>query len=338
MSTEDAVDAAHGFFQFANCSDSDSDDGLFTKQRDRTVSFDASKIHYTPKIDQDGWFDRAHSIPVNQWLSQHGGLDEVAFTVQRLYFKEQYTEAVALCKQAVEAFVAKYKQGLRVASIREIIEVGALAAIQADDLQTLEFFYSWYSQCGGMNPGYNRFLSEVLTKLGRKEAALEQLVLYLEQRKQDAKVWELIGRLLVDIALECREATEHTTLLRLAMGSFNKARLIIYGRNSWGTNPRAMRQQKMQSDELRSAITSALAHLVSKDTELGMLQDEDIWVLCRSESEQLDVHSKQALLESSVDSFGRSIGWICQYLESESSADDDDNQDVCESEKNVEQL
>ncbi|KAJ1932203.1 hypothetical protein FBU59_006454, partial [Linderina macrospora] len=55
---DDSVDDVHGFFQFADFSDSDDEDGLFGKTRDRTIEFDPSKINYSPKIDHDNWFDR----------------------------------------------------------------------------------------------------------------------------------------------------------------------------------------------------------------------------------------------------------------------------------------
>ncbi|KAJ2658126.1 hypothetical protein IW148_004839 [Coemansia sp. RSA 1199] len=184
MTELNGVDDIHGFFQFA--SDSDSDDGLFVAARDRKKDFDVTQINYTPQIDKDAWFDRSKDTSVVEWAAEHNGLDEITFTVQRLYFKKEYTTTIDLCKQMVCAYVARYGKNARIASIREIIDIGARSAMRVDDLESTRYFYDWYLQCGGMNPGYNSFRAHVLAKLSRWEEAIEQHILYLEQRHQDA--------------------------------------------------------------------------------------------------------------------------------------------------------
>ncbi|KAJ2795935.1 hypothetical protein H4R20_005707, partial [Coemansia guatemalensis] len=225
MADTDNVDDIHGFFQFAAGTDSDSDDNsLFGATRDRSQKFDAALINYTPSIDEDGWFDRSNTLAVEDWLSQHFGLDEITYTVQRLYFKRSYVRVVDLCKQTVSEFISINRQNLRMASVREIIEIGAKAAMQVDDVDGTAVFYEWYLECGGMYPGYNRFLAEVLTKLRRHEQALEQYIGYLKQRRQDAAIWEFIGTTLLEISQDTVDNTiAREALRRLALAAFYRS-------------------------------------------------------------------------------------------------------------------
>ncbi|KAJ1735462.1 hypothetical protein LPJ61_000528, partial [Coemansia biformis] len=207
MADSDGVEDAHGFFQFAAASDSDGDDGLFGATRDRTRRVDVSQIKYAPRIDEDAWFDRIGSLDVTEWLARHLGLDEITFTAQRLYFRRAHEQAADLCKQAVCAYTSDTRGVRRIANIREVMEIGARSAMHVGDRDSIQFFYDWYLQCGGRNPGYNSFLAEVLAALDRPEEALGQYVEYLEQRRQDASVWEAIGRLLAEIA-QCPDNSE----------------------------------------------------------------------------------------------------------------------------------
>ncbi|KAJ1814585.1 hypothetical protein LPJ56_002991, partial [Coemansia sp. RSA 2599] len=258
----DTVDDIHGFFQFAQLSDSDNEDGLFGKTRDRTVAFDASKINYTPKIDQDSWYDHSKTKPVSDWLSEHFGLDEITFTAQRHYSKQRYAEAMDLCRQTALAFIERYRDSLRLAAIREILEIGCRSAMRLDSPEDVGFFYDIFSQCGGMNPGYNRFMAEALAKMQRYEEALEQLVLYLVQRKQDAKIWEMIGLALSDIGQTDEKFQGNAEYFafwqRLAVGAYCKSRSIIDGCRTWAQTDIAVKQKKIQCQDLRRNVLNAM--------------------------------------------------------------------------------
>ncbi|PIA13259.1 hypothetical protein COEREDRAFT_83605 [Coemansia reversa NRRL 1564] len=145
------------------------------------------------------------------------------------------------------------------ASVREIIEIGARAAMQIDDIDSTSVFYEWYLKCGGTYPGYNKFLAEVLTKLGRQEQALEQYIEYLKQRRQDAVIWESIGTTLVEISQSPLDgANTHEALQRLALASFCRSHLIIEGCKNWKDVDFALRRKQIQSDRLlQSALNAA---------------------------------------------------------------------------------
>ncbi|KAJ2767779.1 hypothetical protein IWQ56_003196 [Coemansia nantahalensis] len=229
MADSEGVDDAHGFFQFAAASDSD-DDGLFGATRERTRRVDVSQIDYTPRIDEDAWFDRTGTIDTGDWLARHTGLDEITYTAQRSYFKQAYAPAVTLCRQTAAAYTSDTRGARRIANIREILEIGARSAMRIGDLDSVQFFYDWYLQCGGRNPGYNGFLAEVLAALGRPAEALGQYTEYLEQRPQDAAVWEAMGQLLVDISQKAGHGeSDRAVLLRLALGAFCRSHAIIEG-------------------------------------------------------------------------------------------------------------
>ncbi|KAJ2082705.1 hypothetical protein H4R24_001373 [Coemansia sp. RSA 988] len=260
MADTDNIDDIHGFFQFAAGSDSDSDDNsLFGATRDRSQKFDAAHINYTPKIDEDAWFDHSDTLTVDSWLSQHFGLDEITFTVQRLYFKRSYARVVDLCKQTVSEFISTSRGNPRMANVREIIEIGARAAMQIDDVDSTSVFYEWYLKCGGMYPGYNRFLAEVLTKLGRHEQALEQYIEYLKQRRQDAAIWEFIGTIIVTIGQNTVDnANAREALQRLALASFYRSHSIIEGCKNWKDMDFALRRKQIQCDNLLQSALKAM--------------------------------------------------------------------------------
>ncbi|KAJ2610890.1 hypothetical protein H4S08_003415 [Coemansia sp. RSA 1365] len=259
MTDTGEVDDLHGFFQFAAGSDSDSDDNsLFVATRDRSQKFDAAHINYTPNIDEDAWFDRSDALSVDSWLSQHFGLDEITYTVQRLYFKRSYAKVVDLCKQTVLGFLSTNKRNPRMASVREIIEIGAKAAMQIDDIDSTSDFYEWYLKCGGTYPGYNKFLAEVLTKLGRHEQALVQYIEYLKQRRQDAVIWESIGTTLVEISQTTLDGDNtHETLQQLALASFCRSHLIIESCKNWRDMDFALQRKQIQSDRLLQSALKA---------------------------------------------------------------------------------
>ncbi|KAJ2396475.1 hypothetical protein GGI05_001097 [Coemansia sp. RSA 2603] len=344
--SEAGVDDAHGFFQFADFSDSDSDDGLFGKTRDRRVAFDASKINYTPKIDTDGWYDRSANTDIDQWLSQHSGLDEITFTAQRMYFTRQYFSAANLCLQASRAFIKKHRENLRMATIREILETGARAAVRADNLEVAAVFCDMYQECGGMNPGYDRFMAETLWALGCREEALAKCVSYLMQRKQDAKVWEMIGRLLAEIG------TEHGGLervwRRLALAAFYRSHYIIDCCKNWTETEAAVRQKRIQTNELLARMSAVLrqvddgcdvadldklisAEAASVDKEC----EERVWQACRAAS-MTDDGDLRTIIASCSEGLAQSMGWICESLGQSGTADDDVDGD--DDERNVEEL
>ncbi|KAJ1884221.1 hypothetical protein LPJ66_010713 [Kickxella alabastrina] len=327
----EAVEATHGFFQFADYSDSDSDSdgGLFGKTRDRRVAFDSSQINYQPKIDQDNWFDKTPT-QITQWISAHGGLDEVTFTAQRLYFTKQYARAADLCQQATLAFVGRFERNLRVATIRELLEIGGLAAVRERDCQRVGFFLEWYERCGGMNPGYNRFLMELLGCLGRWEDVLTQCVLYLEQRKQDAKIWETIGRALTNVSKDKsaenrnagKQQQQQQQLVHLALGSFYKSHLVMRECKSWKTTDEALRQRRIQEDELREGAVQAL-RVLGREAECaaasgdrderegeGGLDGGVLWGMCR----EMGAQAELALSGGCSGPLDRSLEWILAHM------------------------
>ncbi|KAJ2907754.1 hypothetical protein GGI21_003569, partial [Coemansia aciculifera] len=141
MTDADNIDDVHGFFQFANYSDSEDDDSLFVSSKPRTTEFDAHALNYTPKIDVDEWYDRSQTTTVVEWANTRSGMEEITFTVQSMYYKGQFSCAADICKQAVLAFAQKHESRLRVSSMRELIEIGAKSAIRIDSLDLLEFFH-----------------------------------------------------------------------------------------------------------------------------------------------------------------------------------------------------
>ncbi|KAJ1959569.1 hypothetical protein GGI12_004267 [Dipsacomyces acuminosporus] len=337
--SSDTVDDIHGFFQFANVSDSEDEDGLFGKTRDRTVAFDASKINYTPKVDEDQWFDQEEQLGFKDWFHTHAGLDEITFTVQRLYFKREYPRVLDLCEKTTKEYVEKNKRSLRVANIREILEIGANAAMQLDDCESVRFFYSWYQQCGATYPGFNSFQASVLTKLGRFDEALDQYVKYLRQRKQDAKIWELIGLLLVKVSQEAAESTLKLIWLRLALGSFYHSHSIIYDCKNWKDIDFAIRRRQLQVKELYGYATDAL-EAIGSDIKLEGANADDMsfWEQCLGEVAHCE-EAAPALLNSIGGTLKESVSWIVAQLfkggagEADGSGDDDDS-----SENNVADL
>ncbi|KAJ1719446.1 hypothetical protein LPJ53_005797 [Coemansia erecta] len=344
--SEAGLDDAHGFFQFAGYSDSDSDDGLFGKPRDRRVPFDASKISYTPKIDTDGWYDRSTTTSVADWLSQHSGLDEITFTAQRMYFTGQYAEAASLCLQASRAFVERHREHLRMATIREILEIGGRAAVRAGSLDMARVFCDMYAECGGMNPGYDRFMAETLWALGRREEALVKCVSYLAQRKQDAKVWEMIGQLVAEIGRE--RGGREGVWQRLALAAFFRAHYIIDCCKNWAETELAVRQKRIQTGELLAKMAAVLEQVVggsSDRVDLDGLEDaaaegvdadreERIWQVCRAESATND-SDHSAIISSCSEGLAQSVSWICESLGQSAPVGEDDADD---GERNVEEL
>ncbi|KAJ2779949.1 hypothetical protein GGI15_003712 [Coemansia interrupta] len=327
--SEAGVDDAHGFFQFADFSDSDSDDGLFGKPRDRRISFDATKINYKPKIDTDNWYDRSATTPVAQWLAQHSGLDEITYTVQRLYFTRQYAEAASLCHQASRAFIERHRGSLRMATIREILETGGRAAVRAGDLALAGVFCDMYAECGGMNPGYDRFLAETLWAVGRRELALERCVGYLVQRRQDARVWEMVGRLVAEIGEEGGGPAGGWR--RLALAAFFRAHYIIDCCKNWAETGPAVRQKGIQTGELLDGMVGVLRRVVEG---CGMLDEEHLWLACKAES-ATDRSDHEAVVASCAGGLAKSMRWVCDSLALSAPADDDD---VDDGERNVEEL
>ncbi|KAJ2002499.1 hypothetical protein GGI04_003313 [Coemansia thaxteri] len=336
MEGTEAVDDIHGFFQFANDSDSDGDDGLFAKPKQRAAEFDASKIEYTPRMDEDGWFDRSHALSVAEWLEMRTGLEELTFTTQRLYFKKEYSRAADLCRQAVPLYVDKNSSNLRVASIRELLEIGAKSAMKVDDLENVEFFYGWYVQCGGNNPGYNYFQAEALTKLGRLDQALDQYIRYLEQRRHDAQIWELIGGLLVAIGEKrmCKNVPQ-VLWWRLALGALVFSHWIALPNKGWRSDELAERRRQAHATRLISQAVNVLDKVEPNAASLarcGSMREDAIWQKCKAES-TLDELGQQLLLHECAEPLATSIKWVISRLSLGSQdggvldGDDDDDED-----------
>ncbi|KAJ2850442.1 hypothetical protein IWW36_001880 [Coemansia brasiliensis] len=315
MSEETGLDDIHGFFQFVGGSDSEGDDGLFVAARDRKQKFDVDQINYTPRIDEDAWFDRSN-LDVASWISKHGGLDEILFTVQRLYFKKEYMRAADICRQTINAYT-KCADGRqpRIANIREIIDIGACASMQSDDLVSTEYFYDWYLQCGGMNPGYNSFQAKVLTRLGRLEEALQQHILYLEQRQQDAQVWENIGLVLKSLAQQNAElANAQQVFLQLAMASFCRAFLIIFQSKSWKQIDVVIKRRRLQIQRLwLNAIDTAHLLFITVDTSDNAAESESVWLQLQKDC-AVDQLQLSSLPSNCSDSLRKSVKWITLQL------------------------
>ncbi|KAJ2314920.1 hypothetical protein H4S02_001328 [Coemansia sp. RSA 2611] len=329
MADTNGLDDEHGFFQFAGGSESDSDDGLFVAARDRKRAFDVSQIDYTPQIDEDAWFDCSDDKPVASWIAEHTGLEQITYTVQHMYFGRRYGRAASLCKQAVAAYTRG--KNVRVANIREIIDVGARAAIHDGDLELAGWFYDWYLKCGGMNPGYNSFQAYVLTRLGRMEEALEQHVLYLEQRRQDAEVWESIGAVLVSL----HETFEDRLLLRLALGSFCRSFAIIHGCKNWRDTEIAVRRKRIQVERLwQAAINSArLLSLPVAADDLSLADDGAAW---QKLNDGVSIEPIPPALDSYSASLAKSLSWVATQLSAKQPSDGAAND--ADDEKNVTEL
>ncbi|KAJ2558356.1 hypothetical protein EV175_000826 [Coemansia sp. RSA 1933] len=346
-SDNEQLEDSHGFFQFAAFSDSDDDDdGLFNAPRDRTVAFDVKKINYTPKIDEDRWYDLSDQLSIEDWLSRHGGLDEITFTVQRMYFTKNYAKSCSLCKKTVSVFVARPQKHMRVATVRELLEIGAKSAIRIDDLEAVRFFYDWYLHCGGKNPGYSYFLAEVLTALGQHEDALVRHIEYLVERHQDAHVWELLGNTLVAI-YNSRSVNSNRldpdVWLRLALCVFYKSHTVIGGCKNWVDTPLAIQRKRLQEDGLLENVVSTLNLLFA---QIGMvLQDGDLcdstvaWNACAKES-NIDESQQAALLGNcKITEFRESVEWVMRCLINGVDKDMDlVNDDDDEDEKHVSNL
>ncbi|KAJ2055297.1 hypothetical protein GGI17_006685 [Coemansia sp. S146] len=329
--TED-LDDIHGFFQFANVSDSEDDNGLFVSAKPRTVEFDVHAINYTPRIDEDEWFDRSQTTDVADWINTHTGMDEVTFTVQRLYFKGEYGRATDICKQAVVALAKKHGPNMRVAYMRELLEIGAKSAIHVDDLDKLEYFYDWYEQCGGKNPGYSCFRAEVLTKLRRLDQALEQHIEYLGQRRLDAHVWELIGELFVTMGDSKPYVGTDVQMswLRLALGAFFVSHSVIRGCKGWKSCELAIKRKQLQTEQLLKHARETLRKVSPSAASItnGNDCEDRVWELCKAEL-ILDEASQQLLLQNCTDRLATSVKWIFAHLSLGSLddvADEDDDE------------
>ncbi|KAJ2450617.1 hypothetical protein EV183_004159 [Coemansia sp. RSA 2336] len=323
MAEETGLDDIHGFFQFAGDSDSGDDDGLFVAARDRKPKFDVSQINYTPQIDEDAWFDRSN-LDIASWAAKHGGLSEIVFTVQRLYFKKEYVRAADICRQTIGAYM-KLDNGRqpRIANIREIIDIGARSCMQNDDVAGTEFFYDWYLQCGGTNPGYNSFQAKVLTYLGRFDKALQQHILYLEQRQQDAQVWENIGLVLKSLAQQNTEmADAPQSFLKLALAALCRAFLIIFQSKSWKPIDVVTKRRRLQIQHLwANAIDIARLLGIAVDTSDGAAESEPVWLQMQKDCavNQLQLAS---LPSSSSDLLRQSVEWIIVQLSATSITSD----------------
>ncbi|KAJ1648036.1 hypothetical protein LPJ64_000653 [Coemansia asiatica] len=350
MTDIDGVDDIHGFFQFAQLSDSDTDDGLFAKPRSRTVPFDASKINYFPKLDEESWYDHSKTKTLKAWLSEHFGLDEITYTAQRWYSKKRYLEAAELCRETAVEFVEKYRDNLRMAAIREILEIGCRSAMHLDIMEEVEFFYGMFLKCGGMNPGYNRFLAEALIKMQRFEEALEQLVAYLVQRKQDARIWEMIGLTLMDIGRSNDFSKQNNpgdlvvVWRRLALGAFCKAWRIIEGCKTWAQTEVAVRQKQIQTGDLRRSAMCAMemvdSHRMSSDRLiLGDDWSEEqglFWLKCKEES-AVDQCQIQNIVQNCSPGLQKSVRWVLENLDKDQGAGIGDESDEDDA-KNVDEL
>ncbi|KAJ2649381.1 hypothetical protein IWW40_003228 [Coemansia sp. RSA 1250] len=315
MAEETGLDDIHGFFQFVGDSDSGDDDGLFVAARNRKQKFDVSQINYTPQIDEDAWFDRSN-LDVASWVAKHNGFSEITYTVQRLYFKKEYARAADICRQTISAYT-KPGNGRqpRIANIREIIDIGAHSSMQDGDLASTEHFYDWYLKCGGMNPGYNSFQAKVLTWLGRFDEALQQHILYLEQRQQDAQVWENIGLVLKSLAQQNAElADAQQAFLKLAMASFCRAFLIIFQSKSWKPIDVVIKRRRLQVQRLwLNAIDTAHSLDITVDTSDDAAESESVWLQMQKDSavEQLQLSH---LSPSCSDLLRQSVRWIILQL------------------------
>ncbi|KAJ2393043.1 hypothetical protein GGI23_005100 [Coemansia sp. RSA 2559] len=345
-SSDEQLEDSHGFFQFAALSDSeDEDGGLFNTTRDRTVAFDADKINFTPKIDEDRWYDFSDELSIGDWLSRHSGPEEITFTAQRMYFAKNYAKAALLCKQNVSEFLAKHKNKLRMATVREVLEIGAKSAIRIGDLESVRFFYDLYIQCGGKNPGYSYFLAEVLTALGRHEEALARHIEYLEERHQDASVWELVGKTLVALYssnLAIDDGSIPDIWLRLALRAFYRSHKIIDACKNWKDMPVAVQRKRLQEDELLENAVSTLNLLrvqLDKSSDGDRFCDSDaVWDACIKESIVNESHLTM-LLEScgGTRELRESAEWLVHHLVNDADDDlalDDDDKE----EKNVTEL
>ncbi|KAJ1662254.1 hypothetical protein EV178_006046 [Coemansia sp. RSA 1646] len=343
--SDEQLEDSHGFFQFAAFSDSeDEDSGLFNATRDRKVAFDVKKINFFPRIDEDRWYDFSDELSAEDWVSRHAGLDEITFTVQRMYFTQDYAKACSLCKKTVYGFVAKKQKNLRVATLREVLEIGAKSAMRIDDLESARFFYDWYLQCGGKNPGYNYFLAEVLTALGQHAMALAQHVEYLEERRQDASVWELLGKTLVAL-FNTHSINNVKSIrdiwLRLALRAFYRSHNIIEACKNWKDTPVAVKRKRLQEDELlENAISALNLHLSQHDkySKGGCTGDSNlVWSACIKESTFDKSHGAELLESCDTKDLRESVRWVVGRLGDDADKDmalDDDKAE----EKNVSDL
>ncbi|KAJ2706312.1 hypothetical protein FB645_001707 [Coemansia sp. IMI 203386] len=342
MSSQDNVDDIHGFFQFAQLSDSDSDsDGLFNKPRDRTICFDISKLNYHPKIDTDRWYDQYQLKPITTWLSEHFGVDEITYTAQRQYSQHQYLEAIDLCKQATLAFEEKHRGNLRLASIREILEIGGRAAMRVNG--DVGFFYDRFVLCGGTNPGYSRFMAESLRAMQRFEEALEHLIGYLMQRKQDANIWELIGQTLNDIS-QSANTRDSVVWQQMSLGAYYKAHYIVDSCRTWAQTDAVIKQKKIQCEDLFKGALDVMRLLASNNrlrnselmdtTMVG--SKEKFWQQCREEA-VVDRSQLDNMVSECSKRLRKSVGWILENLDKDQGAGASDEGDE-EDAKNVDEL
>ncbi|KAJ2342842.1 hypothetical protein GGF43_005834 [Coemansia sp. RSA 2618] len=346
MADSNDVGDIHGFFQFASDSDSDSN-GLFGETRDRKKGFDVRQINYTPDIDSDAWFDRTTTnTTIAEWSKEHYGFDQITFTVQRLYFKREFAQCADICKQAVCAYLTRGFKNERIASVREILDMGIRSAIRASDVEAVRWFYDWYAQCGGMNPGYNMVKAQALNAMRRWEAALEQLILYLEQRRQDAVVWEDIGLALISLAQDHNtNACLRVPLLRLALGSFCRAFSIIHGCKNWKSMEAAVRRKHVQTERLwANAVRTARMLDIpvgagdSKQEECPKLnaESEQEWLKLSAEAE-VDQAWPASMLDQCSEPLKSSVAWISLNLSTGPQGGDAAN-DADDEEKNVSEL
>ncbi|KAI8323172.1 hypothetical protein GQ54DRAFT_250173, partial [Martensiomyces pterosporus] len=203
-----------------------------------------------------------------------------------------------------------------VANIRELLEIGANAAMEIDDLESTEFFYSWYQQCGSTYPGFNNFQASVLAKLGRLDEALDQYVQYLVLRKQDARIWELIGLLLVRIGQKSEGGSSAgSAWLRLALGAFYRAYSIIRDCKNWKDIDLAVRRKRIQVDELKDHAIGVLREAAGEqEMQAGSEEEEDsFWQHCLTEG-SLNEQTAQKLIDSCQGKLRAPASWIVAQL------------------------
>ncbi|KAJ1932296.1 hypothetical protein FBU59_006422, partial [Linderina macrospora] len=263
---------------------------------------------------------------LEDWLDTHDGLDELTFTAQRLYFKRQYAETRDLCVKLTSLYLEKRGKGVRIASIREILEIGAKAAMHVDDLESLEYFYDLYQDCGGAFPGYNQFLAAVLRKLGRPVDALTQYITYLEMRKQDALVWQCIGQILRELGAVSPSIMQD--LARLSLAAFMRSYRIVVECKNWKSMAFAVERRQKQLDELSQDVVKSL-------DLLGFASPSDVWSRCEGE---MFTDSALSPLDACSGALEIPVRWIATQLSTTAESAEQQGDDDEEEEKNVADL
>ncbi|KAJ1675626.1 hypothetical protein EV182_000893 [Spiromyces aspiralis] len=241
------VQDTHGFFQFiapgcggSDNDGSDSEDGIFGTTRQRKKEFDIAAINYVPKQNYDRWFDTSDSCDFDEQFAKSGAtLTELKFSIERAFSGQEYARALELSQRYINTFRrARGGRLPKLASMREVIEIGCLASLKLENFKGALGFVNLHTELSTNDPAIYLFRGNAYYHC-RNYA---KYTTYDTIRRNDALVWQ-------NLAVCVRNVYEGSECgVQLALDCLKKAEAIIEYAH-WPDNPiAAKRLEKYKND------------------------------------------------------------------------------------------